>query len=93
MKALGLVVSYKKIFHVFPTSDYVKHVTPRVGPFFAPWLNFNKLGRGLLVDATYQISRLYAMWFQTRIFFHVFPISAYVQHVILGLGPFLAPGA
>ena len=47
-------------FHVFPTSDYVKHVTPRVGPFFAPWLNFNKLGRGLLVDATYQISRLYA---------------------------------
>ena len=27
----------------------------------------NKLGRGPLDDATYQIPRLYALWFQTRI--------------------------
>ena len=42
------------------------------------WANFwpqghylNKLGRGPLVDATYQISRRYALWFQTRRFVHV----------------------
>ena len=35
--------------------------------------NLNKLGRGSLGDATYQITRLYALWFQTRRFFHVFP--------------------
>ena len=29
----------------------------------------NKLGRGPLGDATYQISRLEALWFQTRRFF------------------------
>ena len=34
----------------------------------------NKLGRGPLGDATYQISRILALWFQTRRFFHVFPI-------------------
>ena len=28
--------------------------------------NLNKLGRSLLGDATYQISTLYALWFQTR---------------------------
>ena len=91
MKALGLVVSYKKIFHVFPTSDYVKHVTPRVGPFFAPWLNFNKLSRGLLVDATYQISRLYAMWFQTRIFFSCFPYISICTTCDPGGGPIFGP--
>ena len=39
---------------------YVKHVTPREGPFFALGLghNLNKLGRGPLGHATYQISRL-----------------------------------
>ena len=30
--------------------------------------NLNKLGRGPLDGATYQISRLYALWFQTRRF-------------------------
>ena len=31
--------------------------------------NWNKLGRGHLGDAVYQILRLQAMWFQTRDFF------------------------
>ena len=31
-----------------------------------------KLGKSLQGDATYQISRLYAMWFQTRIFFPLY---------------------
>ena len=30
--------------------------------------NLNKLGRDLLGDATYQIPKLYALWFQKRIF-------------------------
>ena len=45
--------------------------------------NLNKLGRGLLGHATYQISRLYALWFQTR-FFRFFPVN----HVTPGAGPF-----
>ena len=35
--------------------------------------NLNKLGRGLLVHVTYQISRLQALWLMTRRFCHVFP--------------------
>ena len=41
-------------------------------PFLAPRAFLNKLGRGPLGDATYQISRLYGLWFQTTRFFHVF---------------------
>ena len=33
----------------------------------------NKLGRGPIGDAINQISRLLALWFQTRRFFDVFP--------------------
>ena len=37
---------------------YLKHVT-RDGAIFGPmWHNLNKLGRGSLGDASYQISRL-----------------------------------
>ena len=39
----------------------------------------NKRGRSLLDDTSYQILRLYALWFQTRRFFHVFTIYAYVN--------------
>ena len=42
--------------------------------FWPQWHNLNKLSRGLLGHATYQISRLYALWFQTRRFFHVFSL-------------------
>ena len=43
-------------FHVFTIKAYVEHVTTG-GPFLAQWYNLNKLGRGPLGDATYQISR------------------------------------
>ena len=52
----------------------------------------NNLYRGLLGDATYQISRLYVFWFQTRGFFLVFPIKTYVKYLTPGAEPFLAPG-
>ena len=54
--------------------------------------NLNKLGRGLLGDDTYQISKFYAFWFQTRRLF-MFSYLAYVNYVTPGAGPVLAPGA
>ena len=68
IKALDLVVSDKKIFLCFPILVYVKHVTPGARQFLPQGHNLNKLGR-VLADATYQISRLCALWFQTRIVF------------------------
>ena len=54
IKALGLVVSDKKIFLMFlPIKAYVKSVTPVAEPFLALGLNLNKLGRGPLNDTTY----------------------------------------
>ena len=58
---------------VFPKQAYVKHVTHGAGQFWPLGYNLNKLGRGSLGDASYQISRLYALWFQTRRFFYGFP--------------------
>ena len=43
------------------------------GQFWPQRHNLNKLGRGLLGHTTYQISRLLALWFQTRRFLHDFP--------------------
>ena len=39
-------------FHVFPIKAYVKHLTPGGGHFWPDEYNLNKLGRGLLGDAT-----------------------------------------
>ena len=61
-------------FHVLPISANVKLLTPGRAHFWPQGYNLKTLGRGPLDDATYQISRLYALWFQTRRFFHVFPI-------------------
>ena len=63
IKALGPVCSDKKIFSCFPYISLSKHVTPGVAHFWPKGHNLNKLGRGLLGDATYQISRLKASWF------------------------------
>ena len=53
-------VSDKKILSMFfPKYANVNHVTPGAGPFFLPkGHNWNKLGRGPLGDAAYQILRL-----------------------------------
>ena len=86
------MVSDKKIFSCFPTSAYVKHVTPGRGHFRPQGHNLNKLGRGPLGDAhiKYQGFRTYGFREED---FHVFPISAYVNNVTPGAGPVLAPGA
>ena len=45
----------QKAFSCFPYISYVKHVTPGAGPF---WHYLNKLDRGPLDGATYQIPQL-----------------------------------
>ena len=51
----------------------------------------NKLGRGLLGDASYQTSMLWALWFQTRIFFHGSPYISLCKTNDPKAGHFLPP--
>ena len=80
-------------FMVFPIQAYVKHVNPGASQFWPQGYNLNKLGRGSLGDASYQISTLYALWFQTRRFFHGFPYISLCKQCDPVAGPFSAPGA
>ena len=41
---------------IFSIKAYVKHVTSWAGPFLPQGYNLNRLGRGLLGDAKYQLS-------------------------------------
>ena len=55
--------------------------------------DFNKHGRGPLVDATYQIPLYKTLGFRQEGFFHVFPIKALnVKHMTPRAGPVFAPG-
>ena len=53
----------------------------------------NKFGRGLLEDATYQISKLYAYQFQRRTILKFSFFVLISQFVIPQAGPILIPGA
>ena len=56
-------------FFTFPLISLCKTTDPPdQGHFWPQGYNLNKLGRGPLGDATYQILRLQAFWFQTRRF-------------------------
>ena len=68
-------------------------MTPGARPLFAQGHNLNKVVRGPLGDATYQISRPYALWFQTRNFFHVCPYINLCKTCDPRAGPFFASGA
>ena len=48
----------ENVFMFLPIKAYVKHVTTVPGHFWPQVHNLNKLGRGPLGDATYQILRL-----------------------------------
>ena len=78
---------------LLPIKAYVKPVTQRRGHFWPQGYNLNKLGRSLLHDTTYQKSRLWALWFQTRRFVHVAPYISLFKHVIPGDRPFFGPTA
>ena len=71
MKGLSLLLSDKKIIKVFPYMGLCKTSDPRCKPIFGPQgYNLNKFGRGPLDEATYQISKMWAFWFQTKRFFN-----------------------
>ena len=70
----------------------INYVTHGAGHFWPHEYNFNKLGRGLLVDASYQISRLKALWFKTRRFFHVSPYISLCKTCDPGAGHFWPQG-
>ena len=57
------------VFMFFPIKACAKHGTLGAGHFWQQGYNLNNLGRGLLGDASYKLPRLYALWFQKRIFF------------------------
>ena len=78
-------------FYVSPYISLCKACDPWGVAIFGPWSNLNKLGRGLPDDASYQISRLYALWFQTRSFFHVSPNKSLCKTCDPKAEPFLAP--
>ena len=48
----------RRFYHVFFVYANVKHVIPGLAHFWPQGHNLNKLGKGPLGDATYQISRL-----------------------------------
>ena len=79
------------VFIFLPILVYVKHVNLGAESFLAPGVKFEQLGRSLLDDTTYQISRLYALWFQTK-------QNSFALYISLckicdpRAGPFLAPG-
>ena len=69
IKALHFLVSEKKNFKVFLLCSYVSNLWPSERDQFWPQgHHMNNLGRGLLGDATYPISKLYAIYFQRRRF-------------------------
>ena len=70
---MGLSYSFcgfrqEDFFHILPIEANVKLVTLGWGHLCPQGYYLNKLGRSPLGDATYQISRHYALWFQTRFF-------------------------
>ena len=65
-----LLLSDKKNFKIFPYKGLCKTNDPTCGAIFDPQgYNLNNFGRGSLDEATYQISKTWAFWFQTRRFF------------------------
>ena len=72
-------------FSMFPYMSLCKTCDPQGRDNFYPQGDhLNKLGRGPLGDATFQISRLWALWFQTSRLFLCFP---YISLCIITCDP------
>ena len=70
---------------MFGYTSLSKNENPGMGHFWPQGHTLNKLGRGLLYCATYQISRLYALWFQTRRFYINFLYTLCVKYAVISL--------
>ena len=68
IKALGLSFSEQKIFKDFTMR---KLISPRAGHFGPGGHYLNELSKTLIGDATCQISKLWAVQFQTRLFLNI----------------------
>ena len=66
----------KDFYNVFPIYAYVNNVNPGWGHFWPQGNNLNKLGRGQLSDATYQLSKLSVVGFSDK---KIFPCFTYIS--------------
>ena len=67
------MVLKKIIFEYFSMYFYGLNLWPLTRSHLGPWdLHLNKLGRGSVGNATYQISNIWAMWFWRRRFLNYF---------------------
>ena len=71
---LCLVISDKKMFFMFSLYKPLKNVTPGAGHFWPEGHNLNKLGRGLLGDATYQYQGSMPCGFRQENYFLMFSL-------------------
>ena len=76
----------QEVFKGFP---YIKLCKTKSGP---QGYNLNNLGKSPLDEVTYQISKTWAIWFQSKRFLKVLPMLVYVKHVGPRAGPFVAQG-
>ena len=72
---------------------YPRHPPPGRGLYEPQGHGWQDLSRGPLYIATDKIRKLWALWFQRRRFFYVFPIVSLWELMTPGAGPFLTPGA
>ena len=87
IQALRTVVSDKTIFFRFSQYKSIQNVTPGRAHFWPKGHNLNNLGRCLLGDSTYKISRPCSF---RQDFFH---ISLYISLCKTGAFPLRVPGA
>ena len=94
MKALGLVVSEKKIFLCFSHCKSMEANDPRGGAIFDPW---GMIGRIYIEDNYTLLHTKYESFgpcgFGEEDFFYVFPMVSLWKLMTPGAGPFLTPGA
>ena len=70
--ALCLMVSKQEDIFMFSLYGPIKTCDPqRKGSIWSKGDYLNKLGKGQLDDATYEISRLFALWSMSKRSFHV----------------------
>ena len=94
IKALCIVVSEKKICSCVPYVCLCKtcDALPGQAHFSPKGINYIQLVEVYYVILQTNIRALDIVVSDRKIFFYVFPISAYAKHVTTGAGPFMAPG-
>ena len=87
MKALGLVVSEKKIFLCF------SHDAPGAGPVWTPGARLAGFIKRTTIHCYIQIMKALGLVVSEKKIFYVFPIVSLWELMTPWAGPFLTPGA